>query len=274
MRILTKPKVYLILRPQLVEEGFRAFLEDNDLEWPTPREGVPDAQLGIELAGEADSANRVDCEGRREGPAHGSVCEHPHWSFIVTGAGRGFSHEQVRHRVGVAYSQLSTRYCDFEREGSEGTWDPGFVVPPLAQLSEETQNSLIAWYEECRTVYAKHVKMIERDILAREDMMETLGQDFPNERDMKRTIRKAARGAARDGLPIGAEAIMTISCNARSIWNMAYMRASKFAEAPIRDVFVQILQIMESEAPALFNKWVYQKVWDGSLEAKPPRDKL
>ena len=154
MRILKTPRVYLILRPQIVEDGVNAFLKENGLQWPTPTEGVKDAERAVELAGrccymsfgaKAGSKTNYDyiqnLMGRNKdgffkpGPAHGSVMEHPCWTFLVTGAGRGFTHEQVRHRVGWAYSQLSTRYCDFEREEEEGTWDPGFVIPPLAQLS-------------------------------------------------------------------------------------------------------------------------------------------
>ena len=155
MRIKYRPKVYLICKPQIHEEGLTAFLEENDLRWPTPTEGVSPAARLVESAGRdcyMSYGNKAGSKtnqryldnllGRnpdgsfRPGPAHGSVVEHPHWTFKVVGAGRGFSHELVRHRVGVAYSQLSTRYCDFEREDEEGTWDPGFCVPPLAQLSD------------------------------------------------------------------------------------------------------------------------------------------
>ena len=107
-----------------------------------------------------------------------------------------------------------------------------------------------------------------------DDMMDGLTSDFPSVRNRDRAIRKAARGAARGGLPIDIESIIAVTCNARSIWNMAYARASKHAEAPIRDVFVQAINIMEKRIPVLFNGWVYKKVWDRSLEAVPPRDKI
>lgn len=291
MRILYKPKVYLVGETAIVEEGLKAFLDDNGLEWPTPTEGVPDPARLIEgcgrlcymsfggkagsLTNESYIANLVDHEGKRTGPAHGSVCEHPHWTFWITGAGRGFTHEQVRHRVGVAYSQLSTRYCDFERKGGEeGTWEPGFVVPPLAQLSEETRRDYEEWFKTTQDQYAQMVARIEKDIRADLAMMARLGRDFPTERGQDRAIRKAARGAARGGLPIDIESIIAVTCNARAIWNMAYARANKHAEGPIREVFVQIIKIMEERVPVLFNKWTYQKVWDGSLEAVPPRDKI
>jgi thymidylate synthase ThyX len=95
-----------------------------------------------------------------------------------------------------------------------------------------------------------------------------------SERDQERAIRKAARGAARDVLPIGTEAIMAMTFNARAIWNMAYLRASEHAEGTIREVFHQIVQIMEGEFPELFNAIVYKRVWDGSVSVELPRTKL
>ncbi len=201
-----------------------------------------------------------------------SVTEHPCWSFLVVGAGRGMSHEQVRHRVGWAYSQLSTRYCDFEREDEEGTWDPGFCIPPMAQLSEQTATAMAGMLEESRYQYIDLLSHIERDLQNNEQFMDKL-KDLP-EREAKRTLRKAARGAARDILPIATEAIMTMSANARAIWNCITLRANEHAEAVIRDIYVQIAKIMEKEMPALFNGLEYVKVWDGSEAVVMPREKL
>jgi thymidylate synthase ThyX len=87
-------------------------------------------------------------------------------------------------------------------------------------------------------------------------------------------LRKAARGAARDILPIATEAIMVMSANARAIWNCIYLRANEHAEAVIREIYVQIAKIMEKEMPALFNGLKYEKCWDGSEVVLLPRDKL
>ncbi len=291
MRILEEPKVYLLLRPQLVHEGLRDFLTDNDLRWPTPMEGT-DAATGIECAGRGCYMSFGEKAGSKsnqeyinnllgrdasgafvsEGPAHGSVVEHPTWTFIVTGAGRGFSHEQVRHRVGWAYSQLSTRYCDFEREDSEGTWDPGFVIPPLAQLSETTRNQFEYGLREAQRQYTSVLHKIEVDLQSNKKFMKGLSK-YP-EKDRARMLRKAARGAARDILPIATEAIMTMSAHARAIWNCIYLRGSEHAEAPIRSVYVQLARIMERELPEVFYGIEYKTLWDGSTAVVLPRDKL
>jgi thymidylate synthase (FAD) len=57
---------------------------------------------------------------KRQG--HGSVLEHANYSVLVEGVSRSLTHELVRHRAGMAYSQLSQRYVD-ESEAN-------FVVPP------------------------------------------------------------------------------------------------------------------------------------------------
>src|SRR5215475_7497849 len=180
MRILKQPKVYLICRPQIVEEGLQDFLNDCRLKWPTPTLDVEDAEKLVEIAGRicymsfgSSALSKTNKDyinnliGRksdgsfRNGPSHGSVLEHPCWSFLIVGAGRGFSHEQVRHRAGWAYSQLSTRYCDFERaDVDEGSWDPGFCIPPLAQLSQSTIEIFTERLKQSQAMYAEMVDKI------------------------------------------------------------------------------------------------------------------
>jgi thymidylate synthase (FAD) len=291
VRVLTEPSVYLIVRPQIVEEGFSAFLHDSGLRWPTPTEGVTDAERAVELAGrccymsfggkagsKTNAAYIDNLVGRlpdgtfRPGPAHGAVCEHPCFTFLVVGAGRGFSHEQVRHRAGWAYSQLSTRYCDFEREEEEGTWDPGFCVPPLAQLNPATADAFECRLRESRQGYCELLKRVEGDLKADPGFMAGLAS-YP-ERDRLRMLRKAARGVARDVLPIATEAIMFMSANARAIWNCIVLRGGAEAEAVIRAVYVQVARIMEAEMPSLFRGLRYERLWDGSTAVVMPRDKL
>src|SRR5206468_11909624 len=43
---------------------------------------------------------------------HGSVLEHAVWNLLFTGVSRSLTHELVRHRAGLGFSQLSQRYVD------------------------------------------------------------------------------------------------------------------------------------------------------------------
>ncbi len=294
MRIEYKPRVYLVGRTVAVESGIDEFLSDMKLKWPTPTGGVRDADRLIELAGRccymsfgSKAGSKTNHRylqnllGRNEdgsfkpGPAHGAVCEHPTFSFLVVGAGRGWSHEQVRQRAGWGYSQLSTRYCDFESEDDDredGDWEPGFCVPPMAQLSPDTEFDFKLGLEQSRNTYVKLLHLIMRDLRANHAFMSTLSKY--DQRTKDRMIRKAARGAARDQLVIGTEAIMFMTANARALWNTIVLRASEHAEAVIRDVYVQIARIMEQEMPNLFYGLKYETTWDGTEQVIMPREHI
>jgi thymidylate synthase (FAD) len=74
------------------------------------------------------------------GSGHESILEHANVSAKLV-MNRGVSHELVRHRIGVAISQESTRYCNYSgnRFGSELT----FIIPawvPDLDISEIKQS--------------------------------------------------------------------------------------------------------------------------------------
>ena len=142
----------------------------------------------------------------------------------------------------------------------------------MAQLSEATAKAFTERVEKTQRFYVEILHMIEEDLLGHHEFMQSLTKYEPKER--KRMLRKAARGAARDLLPISTEAIMTFTANARAIWNMTYLRASVHAESVIRAIYIQVLKIMEKELPELFKGIKYETLWDGSTAAILPRDKL
>ena len=63
-----------------------------------------------------------------------SVIEHASVSFMLTVL-RSISHQIVRHRIGVAYSQQSQRYIDLSKE-------PLKVIAPTPELNA---SDLILW---------------------------------------------------------------------------------------------------------------------------------
>jgi len=67
---------------------------------------------------------------------HESVLEHASATFLLI-TDRGISHEIVRHRIGVAYSQESTRYCNYGTQGEITVIAPsgGFVEPETWEQS-------------------------------------------------------------------------------------------------------------------------------------------
>jgi len=83
---------------------------------------------------------------------HLSVFDHASASvrFVVD---RGISHEIVRHRIGVGYSQESTRYCNYSKNGIVT-----FVCPPFWG---EGSGELSAWrgcMESAESAYLRLVR--------------------------------------------------------------------------------------------------------------------
>lgn len=64
---------------------------------------------GTDIASAIDLINKIKVNG------HESVLEHASVSFIIT-TDRGVTHEIVRHRVAMSYSQESTRYCNYTKD--------------------------------------------------------------------------------------------------------------------------------------------------------------
>ncbi|MBR0095880.1 MAG: FAD-dependent thymidylate synthase [Synergistaceae bacterium] len=84
------------------------------------------------LSGSADARNEFISKLVKAG--HESVIEHVSVSFMLT-VPRSISHQIVRHRIGVAYSQQSQRYIDLSKE-------PLKVIAPTPELNA---SDLILW---------------------------------------------------------------------------------------------------------------------------------
>lgn len=109
MKIIYDPKVYLAGKTAISDEQIRNFLSDENVVWETDATTPGDALP--ELAGRIcymsygkprPGGNKAYLDNIKES-GHGSVLEHPVWSFIFTGISRSLSHELVRHRAGWAY---------------------------------------------------------------------------------------------------------------------------------------------------------------------------
>ena len=80
---------------------------------------------------------------------HESVIEHVSVSFMLT-VPRSISHQIVRHRIGVAYSQQSQRYIDLSKE-------PLKVVAPVPELNA---SELVLWRESVEFAALTYNKLI------------------------------------------------------------------------------------------------------------------
>ena len=104
-------------------------------------------------------------------------------------------------------------------------------------------------------------------------LVEGLTNKFKDEPDW--TLRcKLARQAARSVLPNATETKIFFTANARALRHFIEMRASRHAETEIRLLAVQVLRIMQKEAPHLFDDYELTHLPDGTFEATTQHRKV
>ncbi|MEY4393488.1 MAG: Thymidylate synthase ThyX [Planctomycetota bacterium] len=250
MKVVLEPKVYLMGRQTVDDATLDQFLADHGVSW----------QSDTEVAGEylTEVAGRV-CYMSFAKPrpggnhaylnhilevGHGSVLEHAVWNFVFTGVSRSLTHELVRHRAGMGYSQLSQRYVD------ESIAE--YVEPPCIANDPESHK---VWLETVQAAHTGYVRLVE-----------LLAEKFKNEPD-KTLRRKLARQAARSVLPNATETKIFVTANARSLRHFIEMRGNRHAEDEIRRLAIQVLKILQVEAPNLFGDYQLVPLEDGTMEA-------
>jgi len=186
-----------------------------------------------------DSANYHD---NIKKVGHGSVTEHVHINFFISGVSRGLTHELVRHRHSN-FSQRSTRYVD----ESESPW----ALHPLIEkhCSPEALANINQLIELAKREYRSVV----------EDLQEKL----TNAGTDKFTARKQARGAARGLLGNALTSELVFTCNIRSLRNFLEQRCSPHADAEIRIMANLVYEVCMKEVPEYFNDYVKVACPDG-----------
>lgn len=176
--------------------------------------------------------------------AHGSVLEHVNVGLFIAGVSRGLSHELVRHRVGFAYSQRSTRYAD--EDDCAMVLAPEYASIYLAAQEDRSRvcdnnlrllDSHISGFEHQRRLYGQHVNQL----LAMADPSLT-----------KTQARKWARGTARQNLPHALETRLVVTGNLRAWRHFMTMRTHASAEGEIRRLAVQVWFTLRDLAPNAF----------------------
>ena len=236
------PGIHLIARTAVDDSGLRAYLEDiGAVGWES------DAPSDVEELIEVMSRSCYKSFGTDLNPNltrtrssnqehlehilavnHGSVLEHSYVSFMFTDVSRVFTHELVRHRVGVAISQESLR---FVRLNDLGLWIPScYAGNPVAKEIFER-----AWRQ------------------AEENYNALLTVALPKPIDkMTFNEKKEYTSAARRVAPIGLATNIGWSCNVRELQHVIAMRTSPAAEEEIRLVFSEVDTIARREWPHLF----------------------
>jgi len=153
------------------------------------------------------------------GRGHESVLEHESFSvkFICD---RGVSHELVRHRL-VAYTQESTRYCNYYRKGIT------FIQPNFwnETSKEDEQINFQIWYDAMKAAENYYNKLIKNGATPEE---------------------------ARSVLPNSLKTEIIATANIREWRHILTLRASTRAHPQMREVMVPLLKTLKRELPVLF----------------------
>ena len=239
MNIINVPSVYLVGKQELNSLDCAEFLEAHGVEhWNTDTDNAGE-QL-VEIAGRLcymsfakprPGGNQAYINHILE-VGHGSVLEHAVYSMIFTGISRSLTHELVRHRAGMSYSQLSQRYVDES--------DCAFVLPP--QIKIESAQA------------AHWASVIGKSLGTYQWLSDSIYAELSDIED-KTLRRKKARETARSVLPNCTETKIFVTGNARAWRHFLELRGSIHADAEIQRLAIAVLDVLQAESPNLFGDY-------------------
>jgi thymidylate synthase (FAD) len=149
---------------------------------------------------------------------HSSVLEHCTISVVVT-TNKGCSHEWVRHRVGVAYSQESSRYCNYSKDKF------GNKVAMLKPYFYKDSKLYGIWETGVRRAAAGYFVMLKEGGTTEE---------------------------ARELLPNSTKTEITVTYNIGAWRHFLNLRASQKAHPEIRRMAMVLLREFSTTMPVLF----------------------
>jgi thymidylate synthase (FAD) len=163
---------------------------------------------------------------------HGSVLEHCVVNFMFCDVSRVFTHELVRHRVGVAISQESLRYVRLTELKS-------FDFPRLEdELTEEEEK----WFRF----------KVEEIFNLLESVQCEMTQKFNLNDEISFLRKKKLTSRMRRLAPIGLLTNIGWSSNLRALRHVIPLRTHKSAEEEIRYVFADVGKICKERYPNIF----------------------
>lgn len=258
--------------------GFEPDLEFTDYWNQPPNENDSDAETLIQFAGQlcylslgpngTRLANADRYIGHLIDAGHTSVLEHASVSVLAWGVSRSLTHELVRHRVGVAYSQVSQRYTAGPTlrfvEGPEFSGDPEL----RARFESKIDRAAAEYAELVEILYRKQEAA---DVAYAQTLTTKLTPDGIGEAvksvlsdESKTARRKKVQGAARRELPNQTEAPILFTYNLRAWRHFFFMRATAAAEVEIRALAMVLFDQLRDYAPAVFADFEVINLYDGT----------
>jgi thymidylate synthase (FAD) len=261
---LKAPGVVMLARPQTNVAGLGGFLEGFDsssgfpayIEDPT---ALPDSSQLCKTAGQlcymsfgprrTTNENAAGYFERLTSAGHGSVLEHASFSFLLYGISRSVTHELVRHRAGVAISQVSQRYVS------------GAVLRFVERPEYQDDRELHALFEERADRAAVEYEAMAGRLLERQEQGAAL-----LDAQYKTDARKKVQQTARSLLPNETEAPMVFTGNVRALRHIIEMRADEHAESEIRNLAIRLFLCLVTSDPILFHDYQLLTLPDGTYK--------
>lgn len=168
---------------------------------------------------------------------HGSVMEHWVCALLIEDVSRSLSHELIRHRAGMSYSQLSQRFVHSRIE---------FVIPP-AYLNRHLM--IESFKDDCREALSKYREWIQ--------WLESEGK----------LSTKRVREAARSILPNATATKLVATGNTRAWRNFLEQRCQfgdHGADLEIARLAKTIYDVLITLAPESFADYTFDE--NGSIQ--------
>lgn len=236
-----EPQIFLIGETRIIPENLQECLEyigvhDWDSDAPTDVEKLIEVDgrlcyksFKVELNPNLTRVRKhnLDYISNTLQKGDGSIFEHSVLNFIFLNVSRVFTHELVRHRVGVAISQESLRFVRLK--------ELGFWVP--FSMRE---------YPEAVKIMVRTFKYLERQ---QKKLAKILDLDNPSKTFEE---KKKLTSAMRRILPIGLATAIGWSANIRTLRHVIEMRTHPSAEEEIRYIFGKVAELAREKYPNLF----------------------
>lgn len=188
---------------------------------------------------------------------HGSVFEHANFTFLLYGISRSVTHELVRHRAGMGYSQVSQRYVS------------GRVLRFVERPEYQDDEFLHSRFEKRIDMFAREYEKTAEYLAKRQQ-----GGEKILSAEAKTDLRKKVQQAARSALPNETEAPIVVTGNVRAWRHVINMRANEHAEVEIRRVAFEIFRCLKTVSPFLFYDFESVHLPDGTHAVKTPYPKV
>lgn len=269
---LVEPKVFLIGETRIIGDELQLYLDHLGIsEWTS--DAPSDAEKLIEVMGRLcyrsfkPGLNPNVTKIREHNDEylsniikvkHGSVIEHPMVNFILSDVSRVFTHELVRHRVGVAMSQESLR---FVRLTELSFWIPScFTNYPDSERREKILKLIL---ETVEYLEKKQLELAELLLLDNPESLASIHGINSNDKDLSRKLfelKKKYTSGMRRIAPDGLATTIGWSVNPRTLRNVIEMRTNPGAEEEIRLVFGMIAEKIKTRYPNIFSDYTIEIV--------------